>query len=57
MAVQHRLGLLPQRRIGIDSVDPACASADGKVVEFFHRTWIVILNPAHCRQLVLLKRC
>ena len=33
MAVQHRLGLLPQRRIGIDSVDPACASADGQVVE------------------------
>lgn len=33
MAVQHRLGLLPQRRIRINSVDPARASADGQVVE------------------------
>ena len=34
MAVQHGMGLLPQRRIRINSVDPARASADGQVVEF-----------------------
>src|SRR5437763_5699006 len=29
MALQHRLGLLPQRRFGIDSFDPHYPSADG----------------------------
>ena len=33
MAVQHGMGLLPQRRIRIDFVDLDRASADGQVVE------------------------
>jgi len=38
LAVQHGLGLLSQRRVGINSVDPDRASPDGKAVSFFHRT-------------------
>jgi hypothetical protein len=31
------LGLLPERRVGINSVDPDRASVDGKIVKFFPR--------------------
>lgn len=34
LAVQHRLGLLPERWVGINSVDPDRASVDGKIVKF-----------------------
>jgi hypothetical protein len=33
LAVQHRLGLLPKRRVGINSVDPDRAFVDGKIVK------------------------
>lgn len=35
LAIQHRLGLLPERRIGINSVDPDRASVAGKIVKAF----------------------
>ena len=35
LAVQYRLGLLSQRGVRINSVDPARASPDGKAVIFF----------------------
>ncbi len=38
LAVQHRLGLLPQRRVGINSVDPDHSSPDGQTVVCFRRT-------------------
>jgi hypothetical protein len=34
LAIQHRLGVLPERRVGINSVDPARASVNGKIVKF-----------------------
>jgi hypothetical protein len=38
LAIQHRLGILPERRVGINSVDPDRASVNGKIVKL-SRTW------------------
>ena len=50
LAVQHRLGLLPKRRVGINSVDPDRASVDGKIVKVPHLNRLFSPSAVRCLQ-------